>query len=311
MLSLLLITALAVQYPSASKPATDSTAPRRTTVAPRAMQAGPAVGRMAFHDRMRELWADHVVYTRNFIISAAAGLGDTADVSQRLLRNQDEIGDAIKPYYGDAAGSQLAALLRTHIQLAGQTLIAAKGTSTAMQMDATAGYQSGAYRTRMSDTVTLRTDTTKIRVNSQYPTSTGRMSDTAKVKQSEGNTQGNVYAQGQIQTQMPAQTMQVDSAALNQAVAALKANGDSIAAFLSSANPRGFAREPLRGAFQMHITLLLQEATAQLKKDYSGSISAFDESQRQALQMADMLSEGIMKQFPSRFSNKATTVSSR
>jgi hypothetical protein len=105
--------------------------------------------------------------------------------------------------------------------------------------------------------------------------------------------------------------MQVDSAALNQAVAALKANGDSIAAFLSSANPRGFAREPLRGALQMHITLLLQEATAQLKKDYSGSISAFDESQRQALQMADMLSEGIMKQFPSRFSNKATTVSSR
>ena len=278
MLSLLLITALAVQYPSASKPVTtDSTAPRRMTVAPRATQAGPAVGRMAFHDRMRELWSDHVVYTRNFIISASAGVGDTAEVSQRLLRNQDEIGDAIKPYYGDAAGSQLAALLRTHIQLAAKTLMAAKGTSTAMNMDASAQYQSSPYRTRMGDTVTSRTDTTKV----------------------------------QMQTPMQEQTMQLDSTALNQAIAALKANGDSIAMFLSSANPRGFARETLRGALQMHITLLLQEATAQLKKDYSGSISAFDEGQRQALQMADMLSEGIMKQFPSRFSNRATTVSTR
>lgn len=307
MLSLLLITALAVQYPASSKPATtDTTAPRRTTTAPRGTQAGPAVGRMAFHDRMRELWSDHVVYTRNFIISASAGLGDTAEVSQRLLRNQDEIGDAIKPYYGDASGSQLASLLRSHIQLAGKALLAAKGTSTAMQpgmqMDASVQYQSNEHR--MGDTVTSRTDTTKVKSNSQYPTSTGRMSDTAKAA-----TQNNVSTQGQMQ--MRGQTTQVDSMALNQAIAALKANGDSIAMFLSSANPRGFARETLRGAFQMHITMLLQEATAQLKKDYAGSLTAFDESQRQALQMADMLSEGIMKQFPSRFSNKATTVSTR
>jgi hypothetical protein len=56
---------------------------------------------------------------------------------------------------------------------------------------------------------------------------------------------------------------------------------------------------------------LLTEATAQIKKDWSGSMAAFDESQRQAWQMADMLSDGIMKQFPSRFSNKATAVSLR
>src|SRR4051812_15001708 len=118
MLSLLLITALAVQTPQTPKPATDTTSPtprRATTAAPRGTSSS-AISRQAFHDRMRELWGDHIVYTRNFIVSASAALPDTSEVLQRLLRNQDEIGEAIKPYYGDAAGTQLASLLRNHIQ---------------------------------------------------------------------------------------------------------------------------------------------------------------------------------------------------
>jgi len=103
MLSLLLITALAVQYPQTSKPATDSIAQRRSTQAAPRGTSQSAIGRQAFHDRMRELWTDHVVYTRNFIISAAAGLPDTAEVAERLLRNQDELGETFRPYYGDAS----------------------------------------------------------------------------------------------------------------------------------------------------------------------------------------------------------------
>jgi hypothetical protein len=339
MLSLLLITALALQNPpAASKPATQDTAttPKRTaTTAPRA-PLGPAVARMAFHDRMRDLWTDHVVYTRNFILSATTGQPDTAEVLQRLLRNQDEIGEAIKPYYGDVAGTQLTSLLRNHIQLAGKALIAAKGTSTAMQPGVSVDASSAYTTSRMpSDTVSARADSTKAWSNSQRPTtgrmadtskahrgqdsmtvrsSTGRMNDTTKAKQPavqptiriDSTVQSPTYAQAPAPT-----TPVVDSASLNQAVAALKANGDSIATFLATANPRGFPREAMRGALQMHITLLLQEVTAQLKKDYSGSVAAFDESQRQAAQMADMLSDGIMKQFPSRFTNRATTVSSR
>ena len=114
-----------------------------------------------------------------------------------------------------------------------------------------------------------------------------------------------------VQYPTPAQAGQVDSVQVNQAIAALKANGDSIASLLATANPHGFSREMLKGAIGQHITLLLQEATAQLKHDWSGSIAAFDESQRQAAQMADMLSDGIMKQYPSRFSTNATTFSSR
>jgi len=325
MLSLLLITALAVQTPQTSKPATDTTAPRRaTTAAPRGTSQS-AIGRQAFHDRMRVLWTDHVVYTRSFIVSASAALPDTSEVLQRLLRNQDEIGEAIKPYYGDAAGTQLASLLRNHIQLAGKALVAAKGTSMPMT----------GMTMQMGDTVSVRTDTAQLKlkaqsppradsaqIKAQYPT--GRMTDSAKVRAqgsvrtdtTQKNAQGTaqVYVQNKdyAASQQPVQmTVQVDSNAVNQAVTALKANGDSIAAFLSQANPRGFQREAMQTAIQMHLSLLLQEVTAHLKKDYAGSIAAFDESQRQGQQMADVLSDGIIKQFPSRFSNKATTVSSR
>lgn len=345
MLSLLLITALAVQTPAAAKPSTDTTAQKRvTTTAPATRGTSQsAVSRTAFHDRMRDLWNDHVVYTHNFIVSASAGLADTAELSQRLMRNQDELGEAIKPYYGEAAGSQLASLLRNHIQLAGKALLAAKGTSTAMQgmkMQDSAGMSGGYLSNRASDTVSTRTDSVKLKG------SPARMSDTSKVKananarakQPNSRVTGDTVSQrlptgqygnvrptdstqvtvstsqatyAQTQTQMQGQVTQVDSVALNQAIADLKANGDSIAEFLSTANPRGFAREPLRAVIQMHVTLLLKEATARINKDWSGSIAAFEEGQHQAMQMADMLSDGIIKQFPSRFTNRATAVSLR
>ena len=62
---------------------------------------------------MRVLWEDHITYTRNYIISSLAGLEDAGKVAERLLRNQDDIGNAIKPDYGEQAGMKLFALLRT------------------------------------------------------------------------------------------------------------------------------------------------------------------------------------------------------
>lgn len=335
MLSLLLIAALAVQNPPASKPTQDTTASKpTTTVAPRGSSQA-AVSRTAFRDRMRDLWSEHIVYTRSFIVSASAGLADTSEVLQRLLRNQDEIGEAIKPYYGDAAGTQLASLLRSHIQLAGKALVAAKG-NTPTTVGTSMNPSADAYiSTSMSrDTVSAKTDTTKI--NSQNPNVPARVSDTTKAKQpnarvtgdtmsqrmpsnqygtvrQDSTTKAHASAQAQMQVgqQSQAAQVQVDSVQLNQAVAALKANADSIATFLNKANPRGFQRAAMSTGLQMHIDLLLKEVTAHLKKDWAGSIAAYDESQRQAAQMADMLSEGIMKQFPSRFNNRTTAVSSR
>src|ERR1043165_3791243 len=53
----------------------------------------------AFHDAMRKLWEDHITWTRLYIVSFAAGLPDTDAVAQRLLQNQTDIGNAVKPFY--------------------------------------------------------------------------------------------------------------------------------------------------------------------------------------------------------------------
>ncbi|SFF20731.1 hypothetical protein SAMN05216378_5462 [Paenibacillus catalpae] len=77
-------------------------------------------------DDLRLLWIDHAVWTRNTMISMLAGLEDANPVLQRLLRNQQDIGNAIKPYYGEEAGNKLAGLLKEHIELAGKVITAAK-----------------------------------------------------------------------------------------------------------------------------------------------------------------------------------------
>ena len=59
----------------------------------------------------RRLWIDHVAWTRSFIISDIASLEDKDYVLERLLRNQDDIGNSIKPYYGEEAGNKLSSLL--------------------------------------------------------------------------------------------------------------------------------------------------------------------------------------------------------
>ncbi len=80
----------------------------------------------AFHDAMRDLWVDHVAWTRLFIVSAVAGLPDTEVTADRLLQNQDDIGDAVATFYGDEAGTALTALLRDHILIAADLVTAAK-----------------------------------------------------------------------------------------------------------------------------------------------------------------------------------------
>jgi hypothetical protein len=54
---------------------------------------------------MHRLWPDHVAYTRLFIVSAVSGSADRDATTQRLLRNQADIGDAVAGFYGRDAGN--------------------------------------------------------------------------------------------------------------------------------------------------------------------------------------------------------------
>ncbi|MGH2755184.1 MAG: hypothetical protein ACRDLB_12240, partial [Actinomycetota bacterium] len=86
----------------------------------------PVVDRDEFRRAVRGLWEDHITWTRLFIVSAVDGLADVDVTAARLLRNQTEIGDAIKPFFGDDAGAQLTELLNEHILVAGDIITAAK-----------------------------------------------------------------------------------------------------------------------------------------------------------------------------------------
>ena len=110
--------------------------------APTAMSSGgmgPAVRSSSsaqLHDAMRKLWTDHVVWTRLYIIAAAANDASAQTAAARLLRNQEDIGNAIAPYYGSAAGARLTDLLKQHILIAVDLVTAAKAGDNAKVSDA-------------------------------------------------------------------------------------------------------------------------------------------------------------------------------
>src|SRR5215218_3707018 len=118
--SLLIVLLISLNLPAAARTAPVLPAPDKPTSTKQA----------AFQDAMRKLWEDHITWTRVFIISAAADLPDKDAATQRLLQNQVDIGNAIKPYYGDAAGEKLTALLKEHITTAAEVVTAAKANDT-------------------------------------------------------------------------------------------------------------------------------------------------------------------------------------
>lgn len=89
----------------------------------------PARG--ALRTAMRRLWSDHVMWTRNYIISSIANLDDLKDVTDRLMKNQSDIGAAMAVYYSPDTGKKVTELLTEHIALAAEVVNAAKINNTA------------------------------------------------------------------------------------------------------------------------------------------------------------------------------------
>lgn len=174
----------------------------------------------AFHDAMRKLWEDHITWTRVFILSAAADLPDKPTATERLLQNQADIGNAIKPYYGDEAGDKLTTLLKEHITTAAEVVAAAKAN---------------------------------------------------------------------------------DKAKLDDANKRWFANANQIADFLSGANPKNWPAAEMSSMMRDHLNLTTAEVVARLKGDWAADIAAYDKVHEQILHMADMLSNGIVKQHSAKF----------
>ena len=172
-----------------------------------------------FRMTMRKLWEDHITYTRNYIISALASLPDGDVVLDRLMKNQEELGNAIKPYYGSEAGDTLAKLLKDHIKIAGDV-----------------------------------------------------------VKAAAANDKDRLKAEQKRWTE----------------------NGKQIAMHLSGANPK-WDHKKLEDMLQKHLDLTTHEAAARIKKDWAADIKAYDAGHEHMLMFADMLSEGIVEQFPAKF----------
>jgi hypothetical protein len=175
---------------------------------------------VALHDAMRALWEAHGAWTHMVIVSFVSGNPDLKAEEQVLLQNQVDIGNAVKPYYGAAAGNKLTALLKAHILGAVTVLVAAK---------------SG------------------------------------------------------------------DKTKLAQAVAAWSANGRQIADFLHAADPKFLSRSAARQMMAVHLQQVIGQAVDELTGKYGAGASAFGPYIRHILDMADMISGGIIRQFPSRF----------
>ena len=191
--------------------------------APAAISHGPAVltqKQVALRTEMRRLWEDHITWTRLAIISLTTDLPDTEATVGRLLRNQSDIGNAVKPFYGKAAGNELTKQLRSHIAIAAEVIAAAKAGDTTKLADARARW--------------------------------------AK-------------------------------------------NGDDIAAVLNSVNPRYWKLATMKRELDTHLRLTTDEAVARLQGNWTADVAAYDKIHRHALHLSDLLSDGLVKQFPRRF----------
>lgn len=166
-------------------------------------------------NELRRLWMEHVMWTRSFIISTAANLGDLQFVTNRLLRNPADFAEMLRPLYGDDIAMKFKNLLTQHLMIAGDLVNAAKAGDT-------------------------------------------KTADEKRKKWYE--------------------------------------NADAIANFLSEINPY-WNRNIWQTMFYDHLKMTENEAVQILTGQYDQSIAQYDAIQKEALEMADYMTSGIIKQF--------------
>ncbi|MDF2606416.1 MAG: glycosyltransferase [Bacillales bacterium] len=74
----------------------------------------------------RKVWIEHAIWTRNYLYSSILELENKEQTLARLLKNQEDIGAVITPYYGKAASKRLTELMKEHIAIGGKVISAIK-----------------------------------------------------------------------------------------------------------------------------------------------------------------------------------------
>lgn len=90
------------------------------------MRNGYTQQQICLMNQLRQLWEQHVYWTRFFIISTAAELGDLEPVTNRLLRNPKDFAQLLEPFYGMEIARQFEELFTQHLLIAGDLVNAAK-----------------------------------------------------------------------------------------------------------------------------------------------------------------------------------------
>ena len=90
----------------------------------------------------RNLWEQHIMWTRSFIISTVSNLGDLQPVTKRLLQNPADFASELRQFYGDDKAKRFAKLLTDHLLIAAKLVNDAKaGDKGAVEEDRRKWYQ--------------------------------------------------------------------------------------------------------------------------------------------------------------------------
>ena len=94
-----------------------------------------------------------------------------------------------------------------------------------------------------------------------------------------------------------------DTPALNKALDAWYANAKQIADFLSAADPKNWPTSATEPMLKEHITQTAAYSVDLLKGDYAQAITDYGKAEQHMAMLADVLSKGIIAEFPRKFAH--------
>ncbi len=95
-------------------------------------------------------------------------------------------------------------------------------------------------------------------------------------------------------------TFAANQSAMDAAMAKMEKNADDIATFLSSANPN-WTKQAILSALGSHAAFHMAQIKAINARDFAAEAKSWAPMKAQVFQIADVLADGLVKQFPQKF----------